>query len=225
MQGISPLTSLSGLPVGRLGGARLFPGFLDRAAQTELFDAARDVLAVAPAFRPTMPRSGQPFSVLMTNCGPLGWMSDRRGYRYEPCHPDTGEAWPPIPAPLLAIWEAVSGCPTPPEACLFNLYTGEARMGPHRDSDEQELRAPVVSISLGAPCLFRIGGLSRKGPTVSFRIQSGDVLVLGGESRLVYHGVDRILPGALAVSERGDLGAGLEAIARINFTLRRVTPF
>ena len=151
----------------------------------------------------------------MTNCGALGWVTDReRGYRYQAIHPVTGETWPPIPRMLLDIWDDVADFPLPPEACLVNFYSAEAKMGLHQDRDEQEFGAPVVSLSLGDDCLFRAGGTTRNGPTRSFRLASGDLVVLGGEGRLAFHGVDRIYAGTSSLLKNG---------GRINLTLRRVT--
>jgi len=195
-------------------GVDYFPGYLDRAAQEALSEAIRSVIDLAPLYRPRMPRTGKPFSVKMTNCGPLGWLSDETGYRYQPRHPETGRPWPPIPESLLAAWTELAPGAPPPEACLVNVYDDKARMGLHQDRDEEELTAPVVSISLGDPAIFRIGGVSRGAPTRSFRLESGDALVFGGPARLAFHGVDRVLPGGSTLLETG---------GRINLTLRRVT--
>jgi alkylated DNA repair protein (DNA oxidative demethylase) len=195
-------------------GFRLLPGFLDRAAQEALLAAVRTVVAHAPLYTPRMPRTGKPMSVRMTNCGPLGWVTDEAGYRYQPTHPETGMPWPPIPAPLLDAWNELARYPHPPEACLVNHYGPEARMGLHQDRDEQDFDAPVVSLSLGDTCLFRVGGTKRGDPTRSLRLASGDAVVMGGEARLVFHGVDRILPGTSTLLADG---------GRINLTLRRVT--
>jgi DNA oxidative demethylase len=195
-------------------GVDYFPGFLDRAAQEALRDEIMAILKAAPPFRPRMPRTGKPFSVMMSNCGPLGWVSDERGYRYQPTHPETGHAWPPIPSPLLAAFAAIAPDAPAPEACLINLYDSSARMGLHQDRDEEELAAPVVSLSLGDTALFRVGGLQRNAPTRSFRLASGDAMSLQGESRLAFHGVDRIIPGSSTLLPEG---------GRINLTLRRVT--
>jgi alkylated DNA repair protein (DNA oxidative demethylase) len=196
-------------------GVRHMPGWLDRDAQEALVEEIRAVVQAAPLYTPVMPRSGKPMSVRMTNCGSLGWVTDReRGYRYQPTHPVTDEPWPPIPASLLALWEKVSGYPHPPEACLVNFYTADAKMGLHQDRDEMEFEAPVVSVSLGDSCLFRVGGTTRDAPTASFKLQSGDVVVLGGGGRLAFHGVDRIYPSTSALLKNG---------GRINLTLRRVT--
>lgn len=200
-------------------GCRFLPGFLDRAAQQDLVGRLRDIVAAAPFFTPRMPRTDKPFSVEMTNCGPLGWVSDKSGYRYQACHPETGKPWPPMPDALLEAWAALSGHPHPPEACLINRYKPGAKMGLHRDEDEQDFEAPVVSLSLGDTAVFRLGGSARKAPTRSVRLSSGDAVVLGGASRLAYHGVDRILSGTSTL-----LGDWLPCGGRVNLTLRRVNP-
>jgi alkylated DNA repair protein (DNA oxidative demethylase) len=197
-------------------GIRHIPNCLDVETQEALVEDIRKVVEAAPLFIPTMPRSGKPMSVRMTNCGPLGWVTDQeRGYRYQATHPVTGRPWPPIPARLLALWDTVSGWAAPPQACLVNFYSQDARMGLHQDRDEQDLTAPVVSISLGDTCLFRVGGARRDDRTLSFKLKSGDVVILGGEGRLAFHGVDRIYPATSALLKNG---------GRINLTLRRVTP-
>jgi DNA oxidative demethylase len=195
-------------------GFGFFPGRFDRDGQVELLAAVRAVLQAAPLFTPRMPKSGRPFSVRMSNCGPLGWVSDERGYRYQASHPETGGPWPPMPAALTALWTELSGFGGLPEACLINFYGPRAKMGLHQDRDELEFDAPVISISLGDSCLFRLGGRTRSEPTRSIRLSSGDVLVLGGASRLAFHGVDRIYPGTSGLLLEG---------GRINLTLRRVT--
>ncbi len=196
-----------------MDGFRIIPGYLDRKAQQEAVAVLRQIIAAAPLYIPCV-QSGKPMSVKMTNCGPLGWLTDARGYRYEPKHPETGEPWPPIPEFLRAAWQDLSGYRHPPEACLVNVYGPEARMGLHQDRDEQDFTAPVVSLSLGDTCLFRVGGTKRKSPTRSFHLGSGDALVLGGGARLAFHGVDRIMPGTSTLLSEG---------GRINLTLRRVT--
>ena len=196
-------------------GVRHIPGYLDRAAQGALVEDIRAVVQAAPLYVPTMPGTGKEMSVRMTNCGSLGWVTDReRGYRYQPMHPQTGQPWPPIPEALVKIWREVSGYPHPPEACLVNFYAKTAKMGLHQDRDEAEFEAPVVSVSLGDSCLFRVGQTRRSGPTVSVRLDSGDVVILGGEGRLCFHGVDRIYPATSTLLKNG---------GRINLTLRRVT--
>jgi DNA oxidative demethylase len=202
-------------PNAEPAGLRIYPGHFDGDAQGELLAAIRAVLAVAPLFTPRMPTSGRPLSVRMSNCGPLGWISDERGYRYEPTHPATGRPWPLIPEQLIALWRNVARYAEPPEACLINFYDRAAKMGLHQDRDEADFTAPVVSISLGDDCLFRVGGRQRRDPTTSIRLSSGDVLVLAGDARLAFHGVDRIYPGTSSLLAEG---------GRINLTLRRVTP-
>jgi DNA oxidative demethylase len=205
---------MSHAAVSIIPGVGYFPGFLDRAAQEALRDEVLAILEAAPPFRPRMPRTGKPFSVMMSNCGALGWVSDERGYRYQATHPETGRRWPPMPSRLVAAFAAIAPGAPPPEACLINLYDSAARMGLHQDRDEQELAAPVVSFSLGDTALFRVGGIQRNAPTRSFRLASGDAMSLAGESRLAFHGVDRIIAGSSTLLPEG---------GRINLTLRRVT--
>lgn len=191
------------------------PGYLGRDDQVALVEAIRTVVQAAPLYVPIMPRTGKPMSVRMTNCGNLGWVTDKeQGYRYQATHPETGAPWPPMPERLLQLWREVAGYPHPPEACLVNFYTADAKMGLHQDRDEQDYDAPVVSVSLGDTCLFRVGQNTRDGQTVSFKLASGDVVVLGGHGRLAFHGVDRIYPSTSALLKKG---------GRINLTLRRVT--
>lgn len=203
------------------GGLEIAPGVLwyrealDRAAQVALLAEVRAVIAAAPLFAPTMPRTGKPFSVRMTNCGPLGWVSDATGYRYQPFHPQTRAPWPALPPSLARLWDVYAGPAAPPEACLVNYYGADARMGLHQDRDEADLTAPVLSISLGDTVVFRVGGEARGGPTRSVRLASGDIVVLGGPGRLAFHGIDRILAGTSSLLAEG---------GRLNLTLRRVTP-
>src|SRR3954454_12233413 len=114
---------------------RLVPGRLDRDAQERLVAKIRAAVEPPPLFVPRMPRTGKPFSVRMTNCGPLGWVSDETGYRYQATHPTTGAPWPPMPACLQALWADLAGYPRAPEACLVNFYAADARMGLHQDRD------------------------------------------------------------------------------------------
>jgi len=194
-------------------GIRHLPDYLDRPAQEHLVELIRGVVAEAPLYTPEMPGTGKPMSVRMTNCGPLGWVTDKdQGYRYQSFHPVTKKPWPAMPRELLDLWEKLGGYPKPPEACLINFYSDDAKMGLHQDRDENDLAAPVLSVSLGNSCLFRVGGLSRKDPTGSFRLASGDVVVLGGEGRLAFHGVDRIYPDTSTLLKNG---------GRINLKLRR----
>ena len=140
-------------------GVLHFPEFLDREAQEALLADIRAAVAEAPLFTPRMPRTDKPFTVRMTNCGPLGWVSDKGGYRYQPQHPETGRPWPAIPEILLDAWRKLAPQAPPPEACLVNFYAADAKMGLHQDRDEAELSAPIVSLSLGEGALFRVGGV------------------------------------------------------------------
>ncbi|NEU10541.1 alpha-ketoglutarate-dependent dioxygenase AlkB [Methylobacterium sp. BTF04] len=202
-----------------------YPGYLDAQAQTRLAAEVAAVLASAPPYTPRMPRTGKAFSVRMSNAGPLGWVSDAAGYRYQPNHPETGRPWPPIPPSALRTWALLSAYPAPPEACLVNLYDAQARMGLHQDRDETDLDAPVLSLSLGAIAVFRYGGLDRSAPTRSIRLRSGDALVIGGAARLIHHGVDRLVPSEpdLLAAPEGMAPAVLPPNGRCNLTLRRVT--
>ena len=195
-------------------GFRLLPEYFSPADQKRLLEEVLARLEDAPLFQPLMPRSGKPMSVTMTNLGPLGWVSDIRGYRYDPHHPVTGAAWPAIPAALLDLWRAVGCYRAEPQACLVNRYGATSRLGLHVDADESAKDAPVVSVSLGDRALFRLGGAERSDPTSSLRLASGDVVVLAGAARHAYHGVDRIYPGTSRLVPGG---------GRINLTLRRVT--
>jgi DNA oxidative demethylase len=195
-------------------GLRIHSGYLGPDAQAALLAALSEVLDAAPLYTPRMPKSGRPMSVRMSNCGPLGWYSDEAGYRYQPTHPQTGRPWPPMPDILLRAWDDLARYPHRPEACLINFYAATAKMGLHQDRDEQDFDAPVVSLSLGDACLFRVGGTRRSDPTHSLRLTSGDALVLAGDARLAFHGVDRIYPGTSRLLSEG---------GRINLTLRRVT--
>lgn len=188
--------------------------YLSPERQRALLAALRDILAEAPLFQPRMPRTGKPFSVRMSNCGPLGWVSDAGGYRYQATHPETGRPWPAMPAIVGEAWAELAGYAHPPQACLINYYDGKARMGLHQDRDEADFAAPVVSLSLGDTAVFRIGGTVRKSPTRSVRLASGDAMTLEGADRLAFHGVDRIVGGSSTLLEEG---------GRFNLTIRRVT--
>jgi DNA oxidative demethylase len=201
---------MTGLPEG----VRFLPDYFDAAAQQALVDAVRDVVKAAPLFTPVMPKTGVAMSVRMTNCGSLGWVTDKaNGYRYQPTHPETGEPWPAMPDMLLDLWHDVANYAEPPEACLVNFYNETAKMGLHQDRDEHDFAAPVVSVSLGDEARFKIGGTARGGKTQSIMLRSGDVLVMGGSSRLAFHGIDRIYPCTSTLLPKG---------GRINLTLRRV---
>lgn len=196
-----------------LRGARILHGYLDRGRQQALIAALRDVVRAAPLFTPTTMR-GQNMSVRMTSAGDFGWVSDRRGYRYEQRHPDTKEPWPKIPQDLRDVWQDLCPNARPPECCLINFYSSDARMGMHQDRDEADFDQPVLSISLGDDALFRMGNHDRGGKTESVWLKSGDVVVLEGDARLRHHGVDRIKAGTSALLSDG---------GRVNVTLRVVT--
>jgi len=142
------------MPVEIIPGVFHYPGWLDAGAQEQLAQEIAEVIARAPLFVSRMPKSGLPMSVRMTNCGPLGW------YRYEPLHPETGQPWPPMPPMLLDLWATLTGYPKPPEACLVNVYSAEAKMGLHQDRDEVDFDAPILSVRAAdgrprPPCLAR----------------------------------------------------------------------
>ncbi|MEM6938606.1 MAG: alpha-ketoglutarate-dependent dioxygenase AlkB [Pseudomonadota bacterium] len=193
-------------------GFEIHKGFLDAAAQARMVSGIRDVVRQAPLFRPDTPY-GKPMSVRMTAAGDFGWFADRSGYRYVENHP-RGQSWPEIPADVQSVWSALSGADRQPECCLINFYDQDARMGMHQDKDEADFAWPVVSISLGDAALFRMGNATRGGKTESVWLESGDVVVMGGAARLLYHGVDRIRAGSCTLLPQG---------GRINLTLRVVT--
>lgn len=195
-----------------LRGMYIYKAMLDRNRQLSIVDDLRGILRDAPLFSPVTP-SGKEMSVRMSAAGQFGWISDRRGYRYSPTHPN-GTAWPAIPARISEIWEAVSRSARDPECCLINFYGEAAKMGMHQDKDEASFDYPVVSISLGDDALFRVGSAVRGGKTESVWLQSGDVVVMGGAARLLHHGVDRVKHGSSAL---------LPKAGRINLTLRVVT--
>ncbi len=197
-------------------GMALYKAWFAPEAQVALLAELRKAVTQAPLFTPEMPKTGKPFSVRMTNLGSLGWVTDKLGgYRYQATHPGTAKPWPPMPEVLLRLWAEVASYADTPEACLVNFYNTSAKMGLHQDRDEKDFTAPVVSISLGDTALFRWGGTTRGGKTQSVKLESGDVLVMGGESRLCFHGVDRIYAGTSTLLKDG---------GRINLTLRRVRP-
>ena len=199
-----PRETPTGLP-----GFRLWPSALDATMQAALLAEVLAAAQAAPFYRPMTP-GGRPFSVEMTGMGPLAWVSDRTGYRYQPTHPITNQPWPPMPQTLLDLWNALTGWPVPPDACLVNLYRHEAKMGLHQDRDEADLSAPVLSVSLGDTAVFRIGP-AEGGRTHSLKLASGDVCALTGPARLARHGIDRLLAGSSQLVPGG---------GRINLTLR-----
>jgi alkylated DNA repair protein (DNA oxidative demethylase) len=194
-----------------VNGFEIHKGWLGPAAQAEMAAEVRAVAEAAPFFAPLTPW-GKPMSVRMTSAGRYGWFTDRSGYRYVDRHP-SGVPWPPVPASVLAVWRALASAARDPDCCLVNHYREGARMGMHRDADEKDFAWPVLSISLGDSALFRMGGLSRKDPSSSVLLESGDVVLFGGPARLAYHGVDRIRPGSSRLLPEG---------GRINLTLRVV---
>jgi alkylated DNA repair protein (DNA oxidative demethylase) len=198
-------------------GVVLWRGWLTPAEQAALLAEVMARLDQAPLYRPVMPGSGKAFSVEESNFGPLGWVSDRTGYRYQATHPATGQPWPDLPSSLPALWGSIASQflpdPPPPSCCLVNLYRGGARLGLHQDRDEGDTSAPVVGVSLGDEALFRIGGTSRKDATRSVRLVSGDVVAFGGTARLAFHGIDRVQAGTSALVPGG---------GRLSLTLRHV---
>ncbi|WP_426027344.1 alpha-ketoglutarate-dependent dioxygenase AlkB [Brevundimonas sp. TWP2-3-4b2] len=194
-------------------GFRFWPGALSMSEQADLLAEVLAAEAAAPFYQPMTP-GGRPFSVRMTGLGPLGWVSDRSGYRYQSTHPVTGSNWPPIPGLLLALWRDLTGADQPPDACLVNLYREGAKMGLHQDRDEADLTAPVLSVSLGDAAVFRIGAAGG-GPTRSLKLSSGDVCALTGPARLARHGIDRVIAGSSSLVPGG---------GRINLTLRVAAP-
>lgn len=194
-------------------GFRFWPGALAASGQVELLAEVLAAVEQAPFYRPVTP-GGRAFSVEMTGMGPLGWVSDRAGYRYQPTHPVNGAPWPPMPGRLTDLWRDLTGWPQPPDACLVNLYRGPAKMGLHQDLDEQDHNAPVLSVSLGDTAVFRVGAPGG-GPTRTVRLASGDVCALTGPARLARHGIDRVIAGSSTLVAGG---------GRINLTLRKAGP-
>lgn len=198
----------------RLGeGALLLRGFARKDAAA-LVAAVAQIAAISP-FRHMETPGGFRMSVAMTNCGDAGWLTDRSGYRYSPIDPASGQSWPPMPETfrsLAARAAAAAGVASfLPDACLINRYTPETKLSLHRDEDERDLSAPVVSVSLGLPATFLWGGLSRKDRPFRVRLESGDVVVWGGPARLVYHGVAPLAEGEHPLTGR----------SRINLTFRK----
>jgi len=159
-----------------------------------------EAIGTAAPFRHMVTPGGFRMSVAMTNCGELGWVTDRRGYRYAAVDPESGLAWPPLPPEFQRLAEqaaAAAGFPNfTPDACLVNRYIPGAKMSLHQDRNEVDYSQPIVSVSLGLPAVFLFGGLSRKDAVKRVALQHGDVVVWGGESRLFYHGVMPLREGA-----------------------------
>lgn len=185
--------------------------------QIALTEICRDIVKQAPLFQKTMPTGGI-FHYLCTSVGEYGWLSDKKGYRYETQHPVAGAAFPPIPPLIHEIAvQAVAhyGLTIRPETALINWYAADGNLGLHQDKTEVS-RAPVVSISLGDDALFIKGGMQRSDPKETIILKSGDVLVMGAEHRLAYHGIKKILPGT------APLALGFKQAGRINITVRQV---
>jgi alkylated DNA repair protein (DNA oxidative demethylase) len=198
----------------RIGeGAVVLHGFACGVAESLMRDLAK--IAEEAPFRHMITPGGFRMSVAMTNCGAAGWVSDRRGYRYDAADPETGRAWPAMPESfrrLAADAAAAAGYEGfDPDACLINRYEIGARLTMHQDKNEIDYDAPIVSVSLGLPAVFLFGGLSRKERPRRMRLESGDVVVWGGATRLAYHGVN-----ALKAGEDPLTGA-----CRINLTFRK----
>jgi len=181
----------------------LAPGavVLRRLAVADAATLLRDIEAVAALspFRHMVTPGGYTMSVAMTSCGGLGWTTNDRGYLYSPVDPVTHRPWPPIPEAFHALChEAAIAAGYPdfqPDACLINRYAPGAKLSLHQDKDEPNLRAPIVSVSLGLPAIFQFGGLQRNDPLKRLMLEHGDVVVWGGESRLFYHGIQPLKPG------------------------------
>jgi alkylated DNA repair protein (DNA oxidative demethylase) len=209
---------LAGLPPEKApkrlaDGAVLLAGLA--LSEAKALAGAVDEIAAAAPFRHLVTPGGFLMSVAMTNCGAAGWVSDRAGYRYTTQDPTSGQPWPAMPPVFqsLATRAAAAGGfrGFVPDACLVNRYLPGAKLSLHRDEDERDLSAPVVSVSVGLPAIFLWGGLSRKDRTARLRLESGDVVVWGGPARLVYHGI-----APLAEGEHPLTGA-----CRINLTFRQ----
>ena len=194
--------------------AVLLHGFARGEAALLVEEAER--IARLAAFRRLVTPGGHVMSVAMTNCGRVGWVSDRSGYRYDPIDPNTGKRWPAMPAAFLDVAvraAAEAGFANyDPDACLINRYLAGNKLGLHQDRDEKDARAPIVSVSLGLPAMFLWGGKRRSDPTRRLRLENGDVVVWGGRARFVYHGVAPIKDGEHPLTGR----------ARINLTFRKV---
>lgn len=194
-------------------GAVLLRGYTAQRAK-ELVETVEEIAAVAP-FRHMITPGGQRMSVAMTNCGPLGWVSDRKGYRYAPVDPQTGHPWPPMPAIFLDLAKgaaALAGfADFIPDACLINRYEPGAKLSLHVDKDEQDACAPIVSVSLGLPATFLWGGLSRSDRARRLHLESGDVAAWGGPARFNYHGIAPLAEGDHPLTGR----------TRINLTFRK----
>lgn len=198
-------------------GFFLFKSSLTTEAQKEIRSAARAVVSQAPLFRPTMPGSGQPFSYLMTNCGDLGWVADRDGYRYQSNHPVTNKLFPAMPQVIkelaTALAKEIGNNDFCPESCLLNFYRKGQKLGLHQDNTEKNLSAPIISISLGDTGIFILGGKQKSDETKQYIVQSGDCIVMSGESRSYFHSFKGIIPNTSSLLKNG---------GRLNLTIRQV---
>ncbi|MDQ2711163.1 MAG: DNA oxidative demethylase AlkB [Acidobacteriota bacterium] len=194
-------------------GAMLLRGFAQEASHA-LVDLVASIASTAP-FRHMVTRGGHSMSVAMANCGRVGWTSDETGYRYSPVDPQTGLPWPAMPSLFLKLAQTAAAeggfADFEPDACLINRYEPGARMGLHQDKDERGFDAPIVSVSLGLPATFLFGGKRRSDPVQRFQLESGDVVVWGGPTRLYYHGITALKDGNHPLTGR----------TRINLTFRR----
>lgn len=208
---IGDLLDESAVSLGQ--GGVVLRGFV-RGEASALIAAVDEVAAAAP-FRNMITPGGFRMSVAMTNCGNAGWITDRKGYRYTPVDPMTGHPWPPIPALFLRLAAAAAdaaGYPGfEPDACLMNMYEAGTRLSLHRDENERDFTAPIVSVSLGLPAIFLFGGHQRSDRAQRVGLESGDVVVWGGPLRLAYHGVAPLAEGEHPLTGR----------RRINLTLRK----
>jgi DNA oxidative demethylase len=195
-------------------GAMLFRGSVESTEAGNLYALVQKVLTRSP-FRHMVTPGGRQMSVAMTNCGTSGWVSDLRGYRYDPLDPESGRPWPPLPPLLRQFAERAAGkagfSGFNPDSCLINCYEPGARLSLHQDRNERDYDAPIVSLSLGLPAKFLFGGLKRSDRVRRFRLESGDVVVWGGPARLFYHGVDPLADGNHPLTGR----------YRLNLTFRK----
>ncbi|MGC2775279.1 MAG: DNA oxidative demethylase AlkB [Bradyrhizobium sp.] len=208
-----------GLEPAGLAREQLAPGAVLLRGLARPYDstliAAIDAIAAQAPFRRMVTPGGHQMSVAMTSCGSLGWVTDRSGYRYDPLDPESGRPWPAMPPPLRQLAGRAASeagfADFAPDACLINRYEPGAKMSLHQDRDEQDLDAPIVSVSLGLPATFLFGGLKRSDRTQRYRLTHGDVVVWGGPARLAFHGVAPLADGEHALLGR----------QRVNLTFRR----
>ncbi|HRE61843.1 MAG TPA: alpha-ketoglutarate-dependent dioxygenase AlkB [Micropepsaceae bacterium] len=200
-------------------GLSLFRSYLDASRQTALLDEVAGVLREAPPYRPQM-KMGAYIINHISNCGQWGWHADARGYRYVDAHPETGKPWPAIP-PLMMQMACAAAAKAGrsefvPDACLINIYAADGKLNLHQDHDEADFSWPIVSFSFGNDCIFLAGGRKRRDPVSPLTLSSGDVMVMDGAARMLFHGVRRILAGTSTLSH-----PALPPQGRINLTFRR----